>query len=140
MVRLLFIHLISLCLNATNTHHEHKMIEGDAHEVADYLNFGGRLGTGQRCKTGLDCATGACSSPTKQCNCQLGCDSSESCISGCASEETCIPMEETGMNACWSNVTGVIVDPANAAVDIVQSQSLTFLMALSVVMMRIRFP
>ena len=115
------------------------MIEGDAHEVADYLNFGGRLGTGQRCKTGLDCATGACSSPMKQCHCQLGCDSSESCISGCASEETCIPMEETGMNACWSNVTGVIVEPNNAAADTIHLHSLAFFIVLSIVLLRIHF-
>ena len=132
-----------ICLHhAANSTHTcipilHKLPKaGDAHEIADYLNFGGRLGTGQRCKTGLDCATGACS-PTKQCHCQIGCNVSR-CKSGCAADETCITVEETGLNACWSNSTGIMTGPSNAA-DAVRVQSLVFFVFQAMVLLRLFF-
>jgi|Transcript_7429 hypothetical protein len=48
---------------------------GDVHDIVDYMNFGGRLGVGQRCESGLDCATGSCSAE-KVCHCQPACSES----------------------------------------------------------------
>lgn len=51
---------------------------GDVHEVIDYMNFGGKLGVGQSCETGLDCATGSCSTENL-CHCNLCSSTSASC-------------------------------------------------------------
>ena len=52
---------------------------GDVHEIVDYMNFGGKLGVGQNCETGFDCATGSCSAE-KLCHCQLcGTNTSANC-------------------------------------------------------------
>jgi len=81
----------------------------DAHEVADYLNFGGRLGTGQSCNSGQDCATDACGK-LNRCHCQTG-----PANDGCSFEETCIVIED-GVHACASNTSGVIqTEPSNHA-------------------------
>lgn len=69
---------------------------GDVKEVVDYMNFGGRLGVGQKCESGLDCATGSCSMKTNQCHCQL-CASSG--CGGCEVYESCVTIEE-GVNVC----------------------------------------
>jgi len=74
---------------------------GDAHAVAHYLNFGGRLGTGQRCVTGRDCATSACSK-TNHCQCAI----CEPGCSGCRVDETCV-ITENGEHGC-KNASGVI--------------------------------
>lgn len=43
---------------------------GDVRDIVDYMNFGGMLGgVGQRCESGLDCATGSCSAD-KVCHCK----------------------------------------------------------------------
>mmetsp|Transcript_26339 Transcript_26339/g.43450 ORF Transcript_26339/g.43450 Transcript_26339/m.43450 type:complete len:459 (-) Transcript_26339:478-1854(-) len=55
---------------------------GDVHEIVDYMNFGGMLGVGQRCETGLDCATGSCSAE-KLCHCQLCSVSTSADCNGC---------------------------------------------------------
>ena len=78
---------------------------GDANEVADYLNFGGRLGTGQRCQSGLDCATGACS-VSQHCHCQI-CGSARPGCSGCDVGESCVKIVESGVHECTSNVSGM---------------------------------
>jgi len=82
---------------------------GDAHEVADYLNFGGRLGMGQRCATGQDCATGACSK-MKRCHCAI----CESACSGCRVDEACVAIR-AGVHGCES-VSGVITANSSNAV------------------------
>ncbi|KAL7540701.1 hypothetical protein ACHAXR_010513, partial [Thalassiosira sp. AJA248-18] len=99
---------------------------GDAHEIADYLNHGGRLGTRQKCRSGLDCATGACS-VSKRCHCQI---CKANCTSGCGLGEECVSIEsEDGIHACVSN-TGVVHTPSNNA-DAVQFQGLVFLWTLA---------
>ena len=89
---------------------------GDAADVVDYLNFGGRLGTGQRCDSGLDCATGACSEDMHQCHCQQ-CDSAATHeCSGCDAEESCISTGEKGVHACIPNKSDIFhIDQYNAA-------------------------
>ena len=72
---------------------------GDVHEIVDYMNFGGKLGVGQRCESGLDCATGACS-VKKQCHCQLC--SSTGC-SGCQDDESCVAIED-GVHVCATSI------------------------------------
>ena len=113
--------------------HEHTnctFLSGDAHEIADYLNFGGRLGTGQPCNSGLDCATGACS-PQGRCQCQT-CETG--CISGCLSEETCISSNVTGVHHCVSPKTSesVLAGLSNdaGAIRIQSSMSIILVMLL----------
>jgi hypothetical protein len=78
---------------------------GDVHDIVHYMNFGGRLGVGQRCESGLDCATGACS-VKKQCHCQL-CSSTD--CSGCQDGESCVAIEE-GVHVCTtSNATDAAI-------------------------------
>lgn len=81
---------------------------GDAFEVAEYLTFGGRLGFGQPCKTGLDCATGACSQK-QRCHCQV-CDDDPTwpTCSGCDVNELCLTTIE-GVNEC-SSTTGILLN------------------------------
>lgn len=110
----------------------------DAHEVVDYLNFGGRLGTGQPCKSGLDCATGACSKTTHRCHCQI-CEEDNNCTSGCISGETCVDIKEVdGVHGCMTNVSGVvhIVPPSNSG-EIRQFQGPLLFILQALVMLRI---
>ena len=105
---------------------------GDAHEVADYLNFGSRLrlGTGQRCRIGSDCATDSCSD-NHRCQCKV-CDDTNvdvDCISGCADGETCI-FSIKEQNLCTSNSTEIFAAlSSNADTFYVQSSRLTILQA-----------
>ena len=88
---------IAMCLCMTITR--------DVHAIVDYLNFGGRLGTGQKCRSGLDCATGACFQPTQRCQCQI-CE--DNCNSGCDVGEICVDNKtDGGLQSCVSNMTEV---------------------------------
>lgn len=105
---------------------------GDVLQVADYWNFGGRLGgIGNRCESGLDCATQSCSILNWQCQCNL-CANDESCKSGCNDDERCVTIEE-GVNMCITlNVTDVasVSELSNAASDVNVQLLLPFLFLL----------
>jgi len=99
---------------------------GDSHEGADYLNFGGRLGVGQRCKSGLDCATGTCSKAQHEAGC-----------SGCGLGEICIDIKETGVHECTANSSEVIlIYPSNDS-NPIQFQSSAFFIFHALVLLRI---
>jgi hypothetical protein len=74
----------------------------EALEVANYLNFGGRIGSGQRCLDDEHCATEACNTMLGLCQCKecLAVDS-ESCL-GCEAEQYCASVENS-LNECFDS-------------------------------------
>ena len=110
------------------------MFIGDAHEVADYLNFGGRLGTEQRCRSDEDCATDSCGS-NQRCQCKL-CDDNN-CHSGCAMRETCVPsIEDTGANICTSNSTEIVMASMSSNAETISVQSSVLVMLQVIIILR----
>lgn len=79
----------------------------EALEVAQYLNFGGRIGSGQRCLDDTHCATEACNTILGLCQCKecLPVDSillgSDSCL-GCETGQYCAAVENN-LNECVDN-------------------------------------
>jgi len=72
----------------------------EAKEILDYLNFGGRLGTGQTCTEDSHCATSSCSPALGICQCQQ-CPSDRVTIClGCVSGQYCAPPGREGMTTC----------------------------------------
>jgi len=71
----------------------------EAQKVRDFLNFGGRLGTGQACTDDLHCATSSCNIAMGVCQCQqCPSDSVDVCL-GCETGQFCSPVDE-GINMC----------------------------------------
>ena len=95
-------------------------VDSEAHEVADYLNFGGRLGTGQQCRSDEDCATDSCGQHHHRCQCKI-CETG--CISGCAFDEKCIVVQETGRNVCASKTIENILASKSSYAETVHPQS-----------------
>ena len=90
------------------------VIQGEeALEVAQYLNFGGRIGSGQLCLDDSDCATETCNRMLSLCQCQV-CETfpigHDSCI-GCEDGEFCAPASENRLNEC-SRITEEVVSIA----------------------------
>lgn len=80
---------------------------GEALEVAQYLNlnFGGRIGSGQRCLDDSHCATEACNTLLDVCQCKecllVDSDGFNSCL-GCEAEQYCAPVTNS-LNECLDN-------------------------------------
>lgn len=90
----------------------------EAIEVAQYLNFGGRIGSGQRCLDDSHCATEACNKILGLCQCKE-CDpnldgSSDSCL-GCEAEQYCAPVDNN-LNECFSSVEAISIAPTGMPV------------------------
>ena len=78
----------------------------DAREVRDFLNFGGRIGTGQKCVSDSQCATLQCNQKLGICQCQeCPSDSTGTCL-GCDSGQYCVSEGEQTTNICLDKVGG----------------------------------
>mmetsp|Transcript_22316 Transcript_22316/g.45722 ORF Transcript_22316/g.45722 Transcript_22316/m.45722 type:complete len:546 (+) Transcript_22316:3-1640(+) len=75
----------------------------DVREIKDYLNFGGRLGTGQKCLNDSQCATSSCNIKLGVCQCQecfgalIG---DEQVCPGCNNDEYCFSPGDGELNEC----------------------------------------
>jgi len=79
----------------------------EAKEILAYLNFGGRLGTGQTCTEDSHCATSSCSTALGICQCQQ-CPSDRVTIClGCVSGQYCAPPSRDGMTTCLYKEGGI---------------------------------
>ena len=73
-------------------------------EIAQYLNFGGKIGSGQSCNDDSHCATEACNTILGLCQCkECSLDDSiafgsDSCL-GCEAEEYCVAIDNS-LNEC----------------------------------------
>jgi len=74
----------------------------EAKEILDYLNFGGKLGTGQTCTEDSHCATSSCSPALGVCQCQQCPSDRVNVCLGCVSGQYCAPPGGEGMNTCKS--------------------------------------
>ncbi|KAL7542509.1 hypothetical protein ACHAXR_011841 [Thalassiosira sp. AJA248-18] len=77
----------------------------EAKEIRDYLNFGGRLGTGQTCVDDSHCATSSCNVMMGECQCQQCPADSVDVCPGCDSGQYCSSLAGEGMNVC-QNIGG----------------------------------
>ena len=86
----------------------------EALEVAQYLNFGGSIGSGQQCLDDSHCATSSCNKVLGVCQCKE-CDSnlvgSETCL-GCEAGQLCAPVD-SGLNECFSSAETVSDAPTS---------------------------
>ena len=83
----------------------------DAKKIRDYLNFGGRLGTGQVCEDDSHCATDDCNIALGLCQChECPSDSTDTCL-GCDSEQICSSVGELELNICRDKVSSTQVSP-----------------------------
>lgn len=72
----------------------------EAKEIREYLNFGGRLGTGQTCTENSHCATSSCNVVLGVCQCQqCPSDRVDVCL-GCESGQYCSSPGGEEMNTC----------------------------------------
>jgi len=89
----------------------------EALEVAKYLNFGGRIGSGQVCVDDSHCATEACNKMLSLCQCKE-CDvnllGSESCL-GCEADQYCAPVENN-LNECLISAATISIAPTGMPV------------------------
>ena len=87
----------------------------EALEVVQYLKFGGKIGSGQRCTDNSHCATGSCNTVLGFCQCKecSMADSvafgQDSCF-GCESEQHCVSVEN-GLNECLNNTNPTTSTP-----------------------------
>ena len=73
------------------------VVQGEeARDVARFLNFGGSLGTGQRCESDEHCATFSCNTAEGLCQCR---ECSEEGCGGCESGQICLSNGES-VNEC----------------------------------------
>lgn len=72
----------------------------EAQEIRDYLNFGGRLGTGQRCTDNSHCATSSCNVISGVCQCQECSNDSIDVCPGCEIGQYCFSLAEEDTNSC----------------------------------------
>ncbi|KAL9183449.1 LOW QUALITY PROTEIN: hypothetical protein ACHAXT_004305 [Thalassiosira profunda] len=75
----------------------------EAQQIRDFLNFGGRLGTGQTCTDDSHCATSSCNVQLGLCQCEeCPADSVDVCL-GCGSGEYCAAGDDQVLNTCQSS-------------------------------------
>mmetsp|Transcript_21641 Transcript_21641/g.44547 ORF Transcript_21641/g.44547 Transcript_21641/m.44547 type:complete len:886 (-) Transcript_21641:158-2815(-) len=72
----------------------------DVLEIADYLKFGGALGTGQTCTDDAHCATSSCNLAFGLCQCQICSGDDEEICPGCLEQEVCISPGDDQLNKC----------------------------------------
>ncbi len=83
----------------------------DALEIKDYLNFGGTLGTGQKCLNDSHCATSSCNVELGICQCQecfgalIGDDAT---CPGCNNEQYCLFSGGGELNECKTTSTSTV--------------------------------
>lgn len=100
----------------------------EAQKVRDFLNFGGRLGTGQACTDDLHCATSSCNIAMGLCQCQQCLPDSVDVCLGCETGQFCSPVDEE-INMCLdkggteSNSTSINPQPTEPPSNMTEGMS-----------------
>ncbi|KAL7490207.1 hypothetical protein ACHAW6_015975 [Cyclotella cf. meneghiniana] len=72
----------------------------EARAVADFMNFGGALGTRQLCSSDNHCATSSCNVELGLCQCKECSEGSDEICDGCESGQVCFAALDGGLNEC----------------------------------------
>eukprot|EP00804_Cyclotella_cryptica_P014100 CCRYP_005551-RA/>CCRYP_005551-RA protein AED:0.11 eAED:0.15 QI:0/0/0/1/1/1/2/0/681 len=74
----------------------------EARSIANFMNFGGAVGTRQLCSSDNHCATSSCNVELGLCQCRECIEGSEETCDGCESGQFCYAASDGGLNECRS--------------------------------------